>query len=74
LLATTKFKHMNIHCYVDINSTFHNRPLGGKMIHRPLYIANHHLPVLISSYLRKDEIRKQLKTLYGYTDREIITL
>jgi 2-polyprenyl-3-methyl-5-hydroxy-6-metoxy-1,4-benzoquinol methylase len=74
LLATTKLKHLNIHCFIDINSTFHKQTIVNKSIHGPNYIINHRLPVLVASFLRKEEIIEILHTKYKYKDSEIITL
>jgi SAM-dependent methyltransferase len=73
LLATTSLAEANIQAFVDSNPDLQGRPLFGRMVHSPSWLAGRSESVLVSSFVYGGEIRAILKGRMAYTGR-VVTL
>jgi 2-polyprenyl-3-methyl-5-hydroxy-6-metoxy-1,4-benzoquinol methylase len=61
LLATSRLGEANVRFYVDSNSHYQGRELGGAPVRAPSDISGRPEPILISSWVYQDEIARQLR-------------
>ena len=73
LLTTTRLAEANIAYFVDSNSKYHGKSVGGHRVEPPDALRKGSEPVLVLSRVFQHEISEQVRALVG-GDREILTL
>jgi len=68
LMMTGPLARANIVAFVDSNSHYHGKLLMNRPIISPLEVADFPHPVLVATFIFREEIRKQIREKLGYSN------
>ena len=72
LMATSRLRGANIVAFIESNTRYHGRSLGGRPIIAPETLRKHPEPVLISSRVFQHEIVQQIRVGLGCTNELLL--